>query len=82
MPFDLECLYCGKKWQENYFTKYNYPRCSVCKDKNIKIKEIRDHEKVDYYEGCPPYENETKKQKDFDFEAVSESIHDPWESGD
>lgn len=87
MPFDLECLYCGKKWRENYFSSYSKPRCGVCNDRNIRIKEVLPHEKIDYYEGCPPYEDkkENKKSTSKGDEEKGYFHHDfstPWESGD
>lgn len=43
MYLDLECTYCGKKWQERFYYKESVrdARCPVCKDKNLKIKEVK-----------------------------------------
>lgn len=43
MYLDLECLYCGKKWVEQFYYKDSVKdvRCSTCKDKNIKVKELK-----------------------------------------
>lgn len=39
MPLlDLECTYCGKKWQENVFKKR--PNCPVCKDSGVRGKKV------------------------------------------
>lgn len=40
MRYTLECTYCGNTWEDSFFHKdaLSYVRCSVCKDKNIKVK--------------------------------------------
>ena len=43
MYLQLECTYCGKTWTEKFYYKESIKdvRCSVCKDKNLKIKEVK-----------------------------------------
>jgi Zn finger protein HypA/HybF involved in hydrogenase expression len=50
MTLEMECQYCGKKWEETvyYRPNSNNIRCPTCKDRNIKIKE-RDETKGDVF---------------------------------
>ena len=38
MSYEYICQYCDYKWTSDY--KLANPRCSKCKDKNLKIKKI------------------------------------------
>lgn len=45
MPkYDLECLYCGKRWQATFWSDQylNTLSCTnqKCNDKNIKVREL------------------------------------------
>ena len=48
------CMYCGKKWEGTYFS-YIKPKCSICGDKNIKIKSLEKESK-----NCYGYPEEDK----------------------
>ena len=56
MKIDLECTYCGLKWQmeAQSRTEIELLYCLVCKDISLKV---RDHSKsgIDYYAGSPPF---------------------------
>jgi len=43
MRFNLECQYCGKKWEESFFYRDSVKeiKCKTCGDKNIKVKEYK-----------------------------------------
>lgn len=39
VKLELNCLYCGNMWVEEFFIKPNKFVCKVCLDSNIKVKE-------------------------------------------
>ncbi len=56
--YEFICNYCNYNWQTNYMIRE--PACSRCKDTNIKTKDLT-AEKIDYYVGCPPFEEDVFK---------------------
>lgn len=64
MVVEMECTYCGQKWQETTMnpTSLVNTRCSKCGDKTIRMKDVT-KTKVDYYQGCPPFP--AKKEKGY-----------------
>lgn len=52
--YELICTYCDFKWQINYTPKEQI-YCSICKDKKIRVKDLK-ADNVDYYLGCIPFE--------------------------
>lgn len=54
MPkFELECMYCGHKWEEHLwsgFTDKTGRKCEHCGDKFIKFKEIESKQNIYYPE--------------------------------
>ena len=56
--YEFICQYCNAKWQVNYAPKEKV-YCSVCKDTNIRIRDLH-AEAVDYYVDCPPFEEPNK----------------------
>ena len=61
----LTCQYCGNSWETNYIPR-DRVYCSKCNDSAIKIKE-RSKEKVDFYEGCPPFPEKPTKDDGWPF---------------
>lgn len=61
MLVDVECTYCGQKWEENVYNQSSLHdmKCKYCKDKNLKFKD-KDKSKIDYYQGCPPFPEKPK----------------------
>lgn len=63
MQIEATCEYCGHRWEirpiERIIT------CPICKDKNVKIKDLSKH-KIDYYQGSPPFKNLNDKEDDGD----------------
>lgn len=62
MRVELECTYCGKKWEKIAYNKQSIESevCSRCKDTNLKVRDL-DTTKVDYYQGCPPFPSKDSK---------------------
>lgn len=58
MYVELECVYCGFKWEENVSSKQEIEEMLCikgdCKDSNLKVRDVR--AKVDYYQGSPPFQ--------------------------
>lgn len=69
------CMYCDYKWEKNiYTTQYaNSLICPRCKDSFVKVRDVDDDKKADYYKGCPDFleeklEDEARdKDEDDDF---------------
>jgi len=69
MKIELECTYCGKKWEATAYNKQMIEAmsCSKCGDSNLKVRDRAVSKidtyttkettvsKVDYYQGCPPF---------------------------
>ena len=57
MRIQLECHYCGHKWEDTVFNKSAIEgmRCrnGNCNDSNLTVRDLA--AKVDYYQGCPPF---------------------------
>jgi len=68
MKFNCECMYCGHKWENEIFVAdyVNTQVCPKCGDSNLKIKDAK-ADKVDYYEGCPPFPSDN--DDDYDYAA-------------
>jgi hypothetical protein len=54
--YELICQYCGFSWLVSYTPQHSV-YCSKCKDGNIRAKNL-ETDKIDYYAGSPPFENE------------------------
>lgn len=80
MKAKLVCQYCNHQWQETVYgmPKEGTKRCSVCNDRNVKIKK-EEHNYVDYYEGSPPFSS-----KEEDIEAFEPRYNEPiyYDGGD
>ncbi len=61
--YELICEYCNNSWQINYIPK-DPVYCSKCKDRKIRIKDLKT-DIVDYYIGCPPFEETDKMDKGY-----------------
>lgn len=52
MPkYELECMYCGHKWEENLWSGFSqnlHRKCEHCEDKFIKVKELKKEENLYY----------------------------------
>lgn len=57
MKYDFECKYCGKTWSLSWCPRNL--ECSVCKDKNIKVKS---HKKGNFF----GYEDEENEHYSYD----------------
>lgn len=68
----IECLYCGKRW-EDMITSYRQPQCSDCKEKKMLKIRLVDESKVDYYKGSPPF---PKKEEEDNFGNSLRNWHD------
>lgn len=53
----IECTYCGHV--QIRITKAL--QCEICKDSNLKEQK---YDKIDYYEGSPPFEADQEQQED------------------
>ena len=62
MLFQLECKYCGAKWERQLYTSNAKANCYKCGDSNVKFKELAQH-KVDYYKGTPAFREEDEEAK-------------------
>lgn len=56
MDIELECTYCGHKWEKTIYNKSSIEseRCPKCKDASLKVRDLA-KTKVDYYKGSPPF---------------------------
>lgn len=56
MIVELECTYCGKKWQIQSVNQAQIEssKCIKCGDSSLKIRDAS-KSKIDYYEGCPAF---------------------------
>lgn len=56
MIIEMECEYCGNKWEAGAIelADIGRPICLKCGDKNIKLKDAS-KSKVDYYQGSPAF---------------------------
>lgn len=63
MKMQITCNYCDHKWIENVYYKHAMDgrRCSVCKDKNLKIREFISVV-IDTYVDCKPFETKTSSE--------------------
>ena len=61
IEIQLECTYCGNKWNATAWSKVEIDSmiCSKCKDSRLVVRDRTS--KVDYYQGSPPFP-EKKKQ--------------------
>jgi transcription elongation factor Elf1 len=76
MKIELECTYCGKKWEATVYNKQMIEAmsCSKCGDSNLKVRDLAVAKidtystkenavsKVDYYQGCPPFPEKKRTQ--------------------
>lgn len=54
--FAMICKYCDYHWEINY-VPHTTIYCPICKDSNIRTIDLHT-DIVDYYKGCPPFEEE------------------------
>jgi NAD-dependent SIR2 family protein deacetylase len=56
MRVELECTYCGHKWEKTAYNKESIESevCPHCKDSTLKVRDLSTS-KVDYYKGSPPF---------------------------
>lgn len=68
MKVQLECMYCGNKWDKIAHTKQSIESetCPKCNDSSLKV---RDHQasKIDTYKGCPPFLPKKREDPDWTF---------------
>lgn len=64
MTLDLECTYCGFKWQKEVYAYQTTDQLKCengnCKDSNLKIRDLS-KTKIDTYKGCPPFPKKDKQ---------------------
>lgn len=53
--YELICQYCAYSWQIIYLPEEKV-YCLKCRDSNIQIIKLSD--RIDYYQGCPPFDPE------------------------
>lgn len=71
MKYNVECLYCGKKWVGHFYGKPpGEERCPICKDKNLKYKSY-DDSLIDYYVGCPEF---IKEKEDYSLPTYYDTL--------
>jgi hypothetical protein len=64
---ELECTYCGAKWEDYVTSKADVER-KICAKKGCGCSTlvVRDlAKKIDYYQGCPPFQEELDISKYF-----------------
>lgn len=56
MRVHITCNYCDLKWEETVYSEIalKSKRCMKCKDKNLRIRDLKDFY-IDTYIGCPPF---------------------------
>lgn len=56
MNVELECAYCGYKWDKTAYNKSSIEseKCPHCGDTNLKVRDAN-VAKIDAYKGCPPF---------------------------
>lgn len=61
MYVELECTYCGFKWEESVSTKAEIDEMACihgnCGDTNLKVRDVA-RTKIDYYQGSPPFQDD------------------------
>jgi hypothetical protein len=69
MTVELECTYCGHKWEKMVYNKQTVEseRCPHCNDSNLKVRDAS-VSKVDTYAGSPPFP--PKNDADWNFMKV------------
>lgn len=63
MTVELECMYCGHKWEQVVYNKQTVENatCPKCKDSNLKVRDIA-AAKIDTYVGSPPFPPKPEKK--------------------
>jgi len=66
MIVQIICDYCGHKWEKQVYIKAALEdlKCQKCGDKHIKFKDL-DENKIDYYQGSPPFEIKIDTSNDY-----------------
>lgn len=64
MTVELECMYCGHKWEQTVYNKQTVENacCPKCKDSNLKIRDAS-AAKIDTYKGSPPFPPKPEKKE-------------------
>lgn len=68
MRIELECTYCGRKWEMEIYNRLQVQGVK-CKCGHTKLRSKDMAGKVDYYKGCPPF-------PDFDDDFYNEDDDD------
>ncbi len=65
MILEIECLYCGYKWERNVYmrTSMDNEKCLKCKDSHLKVRDMNDV-KVNYYLGSPDFPSDKPDDPD------------------
>jgi hypothetical protein len=60
---ELECMYCGHKWEQTVYNKQTVENswCPKCKDSNLKVRDLA-AAKIDTYAGSPPFPPKPEKK--------------------
>lgn len=68
MEIEFECTYCGKKWKSFPRTQSEVEKtlCDKCGDSTLKVRDASKN-KVDYYEGCPPFPEKQEAPEQYNF---------------
>lgn len=56
MTVELECTYCGHKWEKTVYNKQSIEneKCPHCGDSTLKVRDASTS-KIDAYKGSPPF---------------------------
>lgn len=58
MTIKCTCLYCDHKWTA--YGEWDIRECARCFSKKPKVERINDKDKIDYYQGSPPFPEKPK----------------------
>jgi hypothetical protein len=75
------CTYCYNKWEKSVYSSdssLSHIKCAKCGDRNVIVKRASE-EKVDYYQGSPPFPEKIKKVIPDPYkEPLIEQYSTPW----
>ncbi len=68
MKLELECMYCGHKWEKEAYNRQSVDAeiCPRCKDSSLKVRDFN-AARIDSYKGCPPFPPKKKDMSDWVF---------------